>query len=211
MASTTILNPQMGNTRSLPEETSSTYSIVKQWQQLWQQRRWFQTIKDEQHIHFLSGLDYFKADQARVQIRGTGSSTLPHPTHTCSGNRSLLFLSSYLCVWSYSLLAWDSDGDAIIRKGTGHVFFSESGVEIRFVRGASLWEVVSTVCHTAFSAYQDQWVNERWQFIYSLWVESTWTVLNDSKQSWKRAMCSTEEKKRHQDYQGSARGNGTAE
>lgn len=47
-ASTTLANPHMGNTRSLPADASYTLSIVRQWQQFRQQRQWFQTIRDEQ-------------------------------------------------------------------------------------------------------------------------------------------------------------------
>jgi hypothetical protein len=43
----TLANPRMGNTRSIPN-ILPTFYIVNQWQQLWQQRQRFQTVRDEQ-------------------------------------------------------------------------------------------------------------------------------------------------------------------
>jgi hypothetical protein len=46
-APTALANPQRGNTRSHPENTSYTCSIVNLWQQFWHQRQRFQTVRDE--------------------------------------------------------------------------------------------------------------------------------------------------------------------
>ena len=117
----------------------------------------------------------------------------------CSENKLLLFHKSV------------SDVDAIIRSDGGMI--SQPGSAYKYVssKWSSSRKCKSTVCCIVISANRGQWSREHWQFIYSLSVESIWTVLNDSKQPGLRARCSAVEKKRRQDYQVSTWGNETAE
>jgi hypothetical protein len=73
-------HPWMGNTRSHPENTSDTCSIIKQWHISGSNVSDFrrsETDEDEHCIRLLSVLDHFKVGPERVENSGTGSSTLP--------------------------------------------------------------------------------------------------------------------------------------